>query len=266
MDGESSEFAAFQAQDLHVSLSNNWVYCAATHQGRIRQINEDGFQCWPDRGLALIADGMGGHESGDVASSILCQSLDKAPVFSQLSERLNWIEDQVNNSHQKIRAFARQHHENKTVGSTLVIWVDAFPLGSALWAGDSRLYRIRDGALEKLTRDHSQLNEMVDRGLISEDEAKVKKGGNVITRAVGARETLRMDTKLFEIRPTDLFILCSDGLYNAIEDSRIARICTEQLPIEQRGVALMNAALDAGARDNVTFILIEGRDQRLSHG
>ena len=249
----------FYFSDLDVKESERWVFCSATHKGTVRKINEDGFQCWPERGLALIADGMGGHESGDVASAILCESLHKAPLFTNLSDRLNWIEDQVNASHKKIRAYAKQNHGAKTVGSTLVIWVEASPLGSALWAGDSRLYRIRDGALEVLTRDHSQLNEMLDRGLISEAQAQGKKGGNVITRAVGAREHLHMETKLFEIRSTDLFILCSDGLNNAVPEKKIYEICSQEGSLQARSVKLMQLALESGARDNVTFMLIGSR-------
>lgn len=249
----------FKEEDLITSKSDRWVFCSASHKGTVRALNEDATKCWPERGLALLADGMGGHESGDVASGILCESLNQAPVFSNLSERLNWIEDQINIAHKKIRAYAKQHHGAKTVGSTLVIWVDASPLGSALWAGDSRLYRLRDAEFELLTRDHSQVNEMLDRGLISEDEADKKKGGNVITRAVGAREHLHMDTKLFEIRSTDRYLLCSDGLYNALSESAIAETISTNLAVRDRSVHLMNQALAAGARDNVSFTLIESK-------
>jgi len=254
---DDDELEQFLESDLAVSRSNAWVFCAATHKGTVRQLNEDGWRYWPKRGLALVADGMGGHESGDVASTMLCESLDHAPSFTSLSERLNWIEDQVTVAHKRIRHYSKEHHDNKTVGSTLVVWVDASPLGSALWAGDSRLYRIRNRKLEMMTRDHSQLNEMIDRGLISAEEAQERKGGNVITRAVGARELLHMDTKLFEIRADDLFILCSDGLYNAVSDAHIEAICHGQGSIEQRSVTLMQQALNSGARDNVTFMLIE---------
>ncbi len=252
----------FDKTSLSLKFSKNWAYCAATDKGTVRKVNEDGWQCWAERGLALIADGMGGHESGDVASSILCESLDSAPLFSHLSERLNWIEDQVSTAHQKIRNYARHHHGNKTVGSTLVIWVDAMPLGSVLWAGDSRLYRYRPVSdhqyqFEQITRDHSQLNEMVDRGLLTEGEAQGKKGGNVITRAVGAKEHLHLETKLFEMKPTDRFLLCSDGLYNALPESELQTACFPVGTIEERSEALMNKALVAGARDNVTFIIIE---------
>ena len=253
----------FDSSNLTIKFSKQWAFCAATDKGMVRQVNEDGWQCWAERGLALVADGMGGHESGDVASAMLCESLDSAPVFSHLSERLNWIEDQVNKAHQKIRNYAKQHHGSKTVGSTLVIWVDAMPLGSVLWAGDSRLYRLREpnGALEQLTRDHSQLNEMVDRGLLTADQAQGKKGGNVITRAVGAKEQLHMETKLFEMKPTDAFLLCSDGLYNALPDEMLRQACMPGKTVEERAETLMNQALDAGARDNVTFILIESLSQ-----
>ena len=249
----------FNHSHLDVQESEKWVFCSASHKGTVRKINEDGFQCWPQRGLALVADGMGGHESGDVASAMLCESLDKAPLFTNLSDRLNWIEDQINQSHRKIRTYSKQHHDSKTVGSTLVVWVDASPLGSALWAGDSRLYRIRDGELEVMTRDHSQLNEMLDRGLITEKQAQGKKGGNVITRAVGAREHLHMETKLFEIRSTDLFVLCSDGLYNAVSEKEIYSVCSGGGNLQARSVSLMRLALQAGARDNVTFMLIGSR-------
>ena len=247
----------FKIEDLHFAESPLWRYCAATHKGTVRKVNEDSWAYWPDFGVALLADGMGGHAAGDYASQKVSRCLNENVEQHSFAERLAWIEDNISQAHEEIRSFSYNALDGRTVGSTVVVWVEAYPICAVLWAGDSRLYRYRNGTFESLTRDHSQINEMLDRGLISAEEAQSRSGGNVITRAVGARKSIFLDTQFFDLSQKDEFLLCSDGLYNSVDEQLIKELLSSQQPIDKKACDLMNVALRKGARDNVTFVLIE---------
>jgi len=256
----------FSLEDLVLGATDHWEFVSASHKGKVRSVNEDSCAIWPDQAMAMVADGMGGHAAGDFASQTLAQTLDTGALGTSFASRLNWIEDKIDQAHSEIREYSQSDCEGRTVGSTVVVWLEADPLVAVLWAGDSRLYRVqhpsvpshplREHDFECLTTDHSQLNEMLERGLITQEQANGKKGGNIITRAVGARQRVFLDSQIFELFNTDEFLLCSDGLYGALSAQEIRSHMVAPADTQTRAVQLMKSALDAGARDNVSFIII----------
>lgn len=234
----------------------HWLSSAATHCGAVRNMNEDAFLNRNNDGLWVVADGMGGHEAGEVASEMITSSLGAVDVSQPLSDVVDSIEDTLLEVHHKIRTYSRTHCEGRTMGSTVVSFFVRESVGICLWAGDSRLYRYRDNKLAQVSDDHSQVNEMLSRGMISQEEAVNHPASNVITRAVGASETLYVDVTLVELRAGDLYLLCSDGLYGALEDSEIAQHLSSG-NVKAATHNLIERSLQAGARDNVTVIAVK---------
>ncbi len=237
-------------------VQTHWLSSAATHCGAVRNMNEDAFLNRNNDGLWVVADGMGGHEAGEVASEMITSSLGAVDVNRPLSDVVDSIEDSLLEVHHKIRTYSRTHCEGRTMGSTVVSFFVRENVGICLWAGDSRLYRYRNHSLQRVSDDHSQVNEMLSRGMISEAEAENHPASNVITRAVGASETLYVDVTLVELQPGDVYLLCSDGLYGALEEAEIARHLNGG-EVETATHTLIDRSLQAGARDNVTVIAVK---------
>ena len=237
-------------------VQTHWLSSAATHCGAVRNMNEDAFLNRNNDGLWAVADGMGGHEAGEVASEMISTSLGAVDVHQPLSDVVDSLEDALLEVHHKIRTYSRTHCEGRTMGSTVVSLFVRENVGVCLWAGDSRLYRYRNHTLERVSDDHSQVNEMLSRGMISAAEAENHPASNVITRAVGASETLYVDVTLVELRPGDIYLLCSDGLYGALDESEIARHLNSG-DVESVTHNLIERSLQAGARDNVTVIAVK---------
>lgn len=236
-------------------LQTHWHSSAATHCGAVRNMNEDAFLNRNDDGLWVVADGMGGHDAGEVASEMITASLARLNIEQPLPDVVDALEDTLLEVHQKIRAYSRTHCQGRTMGSTVVSLLLRDKVGVCMWAGDSRLYRYRDHRLQMISDDHSQVNEMRARGMITEEEARNHPASNVITRAVGASETLYVDITLMELRKGDVYLLCSDGLYGAISEGNMVRHLRGQ-DMESSTQALIEEALRAGARDNVTVITV----------
>jgi serine/threonine protein phosphatase PrpC len=232
-----------------------WHSRALTHCGAVRTMNEDSMIERPDAGLWAVADGMGGHDAGEVASGMIVEGLASLSCREPLADLVDTLEDNVLDVHQRIRHYSRTHCNGRTVGSTLVSMLARGDTGVCLWAGDSRLYRIRDGQLTQISEDHSQVNEMIAKGLLTREEAKRHPAGNVITRAVGALDTLYLDVAVFELRPGDIYLLCSDGLYGAVDEQRfVDRLAGASIEAATQG--LIDDALANRARDNVTLVAI----------
>ena len=232
-----------------------WHSKAVTHCGAVRTMNEDSMIERPQEGLWAVADGMGGHDAGEVASGMIVEGLASLGCGEPLADLVDVLEDNVLDVHQRIRHYSRSHCNGRTVGSTLVTMLARGNTGVCLWAGDSRLYRLREGQLTQMSEDHSQINEMIAKGLLTREEAKRHPAGNVITRAVGALDTLYLDVTVFELRAGDVYLLCSDGLYGAVNEERI----TERLSgghVDDAAQGLIDDALAARARDNVTVVAI----------
>lgn len=236
--------------------AQSWLTSATTHCGAVRNMNEDSLMSRTEDSFWAVADGMGGHDAGEVASEMITTALGKMDTQLDLPDFVDSIEDTLLEVHHEIRVYSRTHCDGRTMGSTVVAMFARGNLGVCLWAGDSRLYRYRGGMLEQVSEDHSQVNEMLSRGLITEEEAVNHPSSNVITRAVGATDTLYIDVTVFEMKPKDIYVLCSDGLYGALShDEMLSRLRLSS--IENYANDFVNDALKNEARDNVTVVAVQ---------
>lgn len=225
----------------------------ATHTGHKRDHNEDAYLCAPELNLWLVADGMGGHEHGEVASALARDSVQQAVADGTA------LEEAVRNAGAVVCGKAMTGYSG--MGTTMVaarMDGDNFQIS---WVGDSRgyLFTPSDGKLSQLTRDHSYVQELMDGGAISTQEAEDHPHRHVITQALGvtAPDALRVDTVRGKLRPGDQLLLCSDGLNSEVEDDAIAKILTTAQSLEDKVVQLIGAALEHGGSDNVTVVLLE---------
>lgn len=225
---------------------------SATHRGTVRDHNEDNLVDAPALQLWAVADGAGGHEAGEVASAMLADALADLPLGMGPEEALGRIRRAVGEVHLALRAEAERRGKSM-IASTLVVLLLRGGHFAALWAGDSRIYLLRDGALTQVTRDHSLVQALVDQGLITAAQAETHPQANVITRAIGAvDDSGELDKVLGETAPGDSFLLCSDGLTKVLDEATIA----ELLGAEDPATALVQATLERGARDNVTAVVV----------
>ena len=226
---------------------------ALSHKGLVRKLNEDACLSMPEFGVWLVADGMGGHAAGDIASQQVVSSVQDA-VRSLKGGSVDLIVDALQHANTELCHYSAQHLNGSTAGSTVVaLYIDRLHY-HFMWAGDSRGYVLRNGQLRQITRDHSQVNEMVDQGLLASEEAEQHELANVITRAVGVDEHLTIDIISGVWQPGDLFLLCSDGLNKELTDREIHQYLTHS-NIAEANRALLHSTLVAGARDNVTCVL-----------
>lgn len=231
-----------------------WTSAFATDVGSKRKINEDALLARPEAGLWAVADGMGGHAAGDVASNAVIHPLALMERPPALADFVEAVEAALMSVNQQLREYAENELEGRTVGSTVVSLLLSERTGVCLWAGDSRLYRLRAGQLTRLSRDHSAVQDMVEAGLISQREADHHPKSNVITRAVGGGEHLLVDSAVFAPAPGDTYLLCSDGLYNEVPEDSIRRKLG--LAPEEAVRRLIDEALHNGGRDNVTVVVV----------
>ncbi len=226
---------------------------AKTHVGRVRKVNEDSILVLPDQQIWVVSDGMGGHEGGDFASRCVVDSIAVLPRM-EATEKLGQIRRAVQAAHRTILREAEARHA--VMGATVVALVLADGHFGALWAGDSRLYRLRDGRIELLTADHSVVAALVEAGQLTWDEAGKHPQANAITRAVGVGQELELDKIRGDARPGDRFLLCSDGLnkYGTIAQLGAAM---SGVPIEVVTDQLIQLALDGGGADNVSVIVVD---------
>ncbi|MDH5573608.1 MAG: protein phosphatase 2C domain-containing protein [Gammaproteobacteria bacterium] len=249
--------------DATVRRPIKWSSCADTNVGMVRKINEDSVLARPDLGLWVVADGMGGYEAGDVASNMIVKTLQETQVKEHLNDFVNQIEDSLIDVNQRILEYADIMLDGRTLGSTAVSLLIKGHVGACLWVGDSRLYRYRNNALLQLSRDHSHVEELIQKGLINAEEAENHPQSNVITRAVGAFSDVCVDLNVFSVQMGDLFLLCSDGLYNAVPQHDIITILSKSEP-QNIVDNLISKALDNGAADNVSVIIVKGEPGSIS--
>ncbi len=240
-----------------------WTSAAHSHVGKVRKINEDACLERPHLGaggLWAVADGMGGHAAGDVASHAVIEALRRVVVPNSEAGLIASVEEALEQVNQALREQAIRQYQRRTIGSTIVVLLTYGEQGACLWAGDSRIYRLRGGQLQQLTRDHSHVQELVDRGLIEPAEARHHPMANVITRAVGSQADLLLDRNSFELLPGDVFLLCSDGLSKLVDDTEIARLLAAS---NSRNAVqgLIQTALERGADDNVTTVVVTIHEQ-----
>ncbi len=234
-----------------------WTAAAFTHQGNVRQHNEDACLSLPERGIWAVADGMGGHADGDVASREVVRSLESLPdglALEALAEAARGALVRVNRSLRE-RASAGLGPAS-VIGSTVVALLARGANAVCLWAGDSRIYLLRDGELRPLTRDHSVVEELIMRGELSPEVALAHPEANALTRAVGGDDALEVETVDVAVRDGDLFLLCSDGLTKEVTQTEMAEILGRTSPLDAACDALVQQALANGGRDNVTVVAV----------
>lgn len=227
---------------------------ARTHVGRVRKHNEDSILVLPDQHIWVVSDGMGGHEGGDYASRVVVDAVAVLPPDMAATEKLGAIRHALQRAHSTIVAEADRR--GAVMGATVVALVLADGHFGALWAGDSRLYRLRDGKIDLLTTDHSLVAAFVESGQMDWDEAGKHPQANAITRAVGVGEELELDKIRGDAVPGDRFLLCSDGLnkYATIAELGAAM---SNVPLEVVTDNLVQMALDRGGADNVSVIVVD---------
>jgi serine/threonine protein phosphatase Stp1 len=204
------EFAPFRIE--------SW---ARTHVGHVRDHNEDSYCARERQGLWAVADGMGGLEGGEWASAQLVEALGRAELNRDFDAACDRVAEAIGEANRAILAEARRRR--KQMGSTIVALLVRDRRFAVLWVGDSRAWRLRGGALERLSRDHSQVQEMVDRGILRAEDAIGHPMSHVLSRAVGVRDDVEVDRVVGEVLPGDVFLLSSDGLHGYVDEKEIAR-------------------------------------------
>ena len=243
-------------------------YSALTDVGRVRTNNEDAVMVDATHGVVVLADGMGGYNAGEVASALAVDLIagelgrwlaEAAPVATPRDVR-RAMEICVDNANRAIFDAAHTHDAYTGMGTTLVMGVLRESVLVIGHVGDSRAYRWRDGVLEQLTRDHSLLQEQVDIGLITLEEAAASGNRNLVTRALGVEDTVLLDLQEVAVASGDLFLLCSDGLNDMLSDDDIAAMLGQPEPLDERGRRLIDSANDRGGRDNVSVVLVKANE------
>lgn len=229
---------------------------AFTHRGSVREHNEDAYLDLSEQGLWLVADGMGGYEAGDVASQLICDTVTGEQQRHGGILHRSSLEQALQLANQRICQYGRETLSGQTLGATVVALLIEDGQFHLFWAGDSRCYRIRDGQLEQLSADHSQVAELVEQGLISVDEAERHPLAHVITRALGVDETVALDYLCGEVRAGDRFMLCSDGVSKELTSRELQGFMAGG-PIDEVCQAMMHSLLIKKCNDNITCIIVK---------
>jgi serine/threonine protein phosphatase Stp1 len=242
--------------DQNTARSGSFRSGAATHAGAANRLNEDAFVNRPDLGLWAVADGAGGHESGEVASAEVAGLLQTIDAGLSAAEMLLEVRSRLEAAHARLHAEASRHGDGAMVATTVVVLLARDDHFACLWAGDSRAYLLRDHTLTKITRDHSLVQALVESGTISEAEAIGHPQANVITRAVGAdSDVLELEKRTGQLMAGDRLLLCSDGLSKTLPEEQLAELLSGD---DATGAArLVMAALTAQATDNITAVTID---------
>lgn len=226
-----------------------------THVGLRRKVNEDSILARPECGLWAVADGMGGHEAGDVASGKVAASLSQVPLADGVDQQVEDVIAALNQTNTELIAMAATRGSDRTIGTTVVGLAMSGGQYRCFWAGDSRAYRIRGQDIVQLTRDHSLVQSLVDAGMLEPAQAVDHPNASVITRAVGVSEQLRVDVVGGEVEPGDLFLLASDGLTRMVDDDELAAELASH-SLEAAADRLVETVLARGAPDNVSLIVV----------
>lgn len=227
---------------------------AKTHVGRVRKINEDAILVLPEHRIFVVSDGMGGHEGGDFASRTVVDAVAVLPPDLPATEKFGQLPAVLQDAHRVVLSEAQRR--GAVIGATVVTLVLSDGHFEVLWAGDSRLHRLRDGLMELLTTNHSLVAAFVEAGRLTWDEAGNHPQSNAITRAVGVGEVLELDRIHGELQSGDRFLLCSDGLNKYASIAELGRM-TAGVPIKMVADQLIQMALDRGGADNVSVIVVD---------
>ena len=235
------------------SMSWTWQSTAETHRGKRRKNNEDTVLSRPEAGLWAVADGMGGHHAGDVASLAIATGLAELTLDGPLADDVDLVEDRLREVNEGLRLHAHVECQGGTVGSTVVAMLSRGDVGAVLWAGDSRLYRLRGFDLEQITRDHNPISDLLDVGGVSEADA-LAADTNIITRAVGSQSELFLDVAVFDVEAQDTYLLCTDGLYRELDTGELVEALRDEV-LEASARDLLQKCLAGAARDNIALIV-----------
>ncbi|MFT4797233.1 MAG: serine/threonine protein phosphatase PrpC [Candidatus Azotimanducaceae bacterium] len=242
--------------EKNISRQFSWHQESFTDVGKVRKVNEDSYTSVPEQAHWAVADGMGGHTAGDVASQAVTKALGDITRGDEFTEFVDQVEDSLSQVNADLRKITEG--DDDVCGSTVV---GMCLQGNHLvyyWAGDSRLYRFRRGALEMLSIDHTYLQELIDEGSLKPSEALDHPDKSVITRAVGADEELYVDFEMDVLFDQDIYMLCSDGVEKKVTDEEVEEILRKHgNKLKAAGQEIIDTVLDRGAPDNVTLILIE---------
>ena len=233
----------------------NFECVSRTDVGLKRKINEDAVLVRTERGLWAVADGMGGHEAGEVASAQVTEALLHLPIVYHIDEIVEASIEALGRVNRDLITLARSDHTPRTIGSTVVGLAIRGGEYRCFWAGDSRAYRVNDGKIHQLSRDHSLVQDLVDAGMLDPAEAEGHPDSNVITRAVGVSDNLRIDTVGGPAEPGDIFIIGSDGLTRIVEPDELLDQLT-MYPPDIAADGLLEMVLSRGAPDNVSFVIV----------
>lgn len=256
--GLSSAATDISPKDSPLRPRNCWQWhsTAVTSVGRVRKINEDSYFDSPNEGIWAVADGMGGHWAGEVASKAVVDALSTIPAVQDIDSSLSSVAACLRAVNAKLISMAEEGEAGRSMGSTVVAMLATRGnMGAAVWVGDSRLYRLRGEIFTQLTQDHSLAAEMARHGSLLGFEGEGAVNSNIITRAVGAQQTLVVDDITFEVERNDVYLLCSDGLIREVKDDEICGILRWHVKHEC-AQALVDLALERGAKDNVTVIVV----------
>jgi len=248
--------------------------CGLSDVGVLRSHNEDCFEIDPEHQMFVVADGMGGHSHGEIASRIAVQAIrdqlatqpERLPVSSPPKHAAR-LRDAIRLAHERVLAAIRQDGSLHGMGTTVVgMLLDGESVAVA-HVGDSRAYRLRDGKLELLTQDHTWVNEQVVAGFLSEEQARVHPLKNVVTRALGGDADVEVDVREWKVLPGDLYMLCSDGLTTMLSDAEILERLRAPARLEELCARLVRDANARGGFDNISVVLLhieqdgEGEDE-----
>ena len=243
----------------------NYEFCFRTDPGLARENNEDSVTVDEPTRLGILADGMGGYNAGEVASGMattfikseLGRWLAQAGRHANAREVRRAMEICVDNANRSIFNAANSNPQYSGMGTTLVVGV--FQDGRLMLGhiGDSRCYRLRATQLEQITKDHSLLQEQMDAGLITPEQAATSTNKNLVTRALGVEDAVLLEVNEHKVEPGDLFLMCSDGLSDMLDDDAIAQILSTEGSLDQKTVQLIDAANANGGRDNISVLLAQ---------
>jgi PPM family protein phosphatase len=247
-------------------------YEAVTDVGRKRKGNEDSLFVNPDQKLFVVADGMGGHAAGEVASRVAVDAINEFICLTSGDQDITWpfgldenisydgnrLKTAVRYANRKVLEATREKAEYEGMATTVASVLLDGETANLAHVGDSRVYLVREGALTQLTSDHSWINEQIQSGVISAEQARTHPLRNVVTRALGGKADCQVDVQAHPAHPGDVLLLCSDGLTSMMPDEEIARVVTEaEGDLKRAAQGLVDAANARGGEDNITVLLLK---------
>lgn len=252
----------------------NYEFCTRTDPGLARENNEDSVALDEAVGLGILADGMGGYNAGEIASGMattfikseLGRWLSQAGRQANAREVRRAMEICVDNANRSIFNAANSNPHYSGMGTTLVLGVFQDGRVTLGHIGDSRCYRLRGAEFAQVTKDHSLLQEQLDAGLITPEQAATSINKNLVTRALGVEDAVLLEVNEYRVEPGDIYLMCSDGLSDMVDDHDIATILASDAPLEQKGALLIDAANANGGRDNISVLLAQAGTQVKKRG